>query len=187
MTDDSRERDPDAVPGAAAPDGAGRERGGGALPGGAEQAIGGAAAPDGPLLRLIRDRRIAFLLVGALNTGIGFVWFILFSLLVNSAWPGAWWSIFVTITCAHLTSTLSAFVLYRRLVFRVTGHLWLDFWRFQLVYLTSFLLNHLVVPPMTILLGMNDIVAQFLFTFVIAVISYVGHSRFSFHRRKEPT
>ncbi|GAB3280394.1 GtrA family protein [Microbacterium sp. MEC084] len=155
------------------------------LPGGAEQAIGGGSAPDGPLLRLIKDRRVAFLLVGAINTGVGFVWFILFSLLAAAVWPDAPWRIFVIITCAHLASTISAFVLYRRLVFRVTGHLWLDFWRFQLVYLTSFLLNQLVVPPLTILLGMNEIVAQFLFTFVIAVISYVGHSRFSFHRRKE--
>lgn len=155
------------------------------LPGGAEQAIGGEQAPAGPLLRLIRDRRVAFLVVGAMNTGVGFAWFILFSLLFGAVWPDEPWRIFVTITCAHVCSTISAFVLYRKLVFRVTGHLWLDFWRFQLVYLTSFLLNHLVVPPLTILLGMNDIVAQFLFTFVIAVISWFGHSRFSFRRRKE--
>ncbi|WP_309068026.1 GtrA family protein [Microbacterium sp.] len=155
------------------------------LPGGAEQAIGAGAAPDGPLLRLIKDRRVAFLVVGAINTGVGFVWFILFSLLFDQVWPDAKWTIFLTITCAHLCSTISAFVLYRKLVFRVRGHLWLDFWRFQLVYLTSFLLNHLVVPPLTILLGLDDIVAQFLFTFVIAVISWFGHSRFSFHRGKE--
>ncbi|WP_203137779.1 GtrA family protein [Microbacterium sp. JZ31] len=155
------------------------------LPGGAEQAIGGGTAPDGPLLRLIKDRRVAFLVVGGLNTGIGFVWFILFSTLFRALWHGAGWTIFLTITVAHVFSTISAFVLYRKLVFRVTGHLWLDFWRFQLVYLTSFLLNQLVVPPLTLLLGLHPVLAQLLFTFVIAVISWFGHSRFSFHRRKE--
>jgi putative flippase GtrA len=155
------------------------------LPGGAEQAIGGGTAPDGPLLRLIKDRRVAFLFVGGLNTAVGFVWFILFSTLFGALWPDADWRIFLTITSAHVLSTICAFVLYRKLVFRVTGHLWLDFWRFQLVYLVPFLLNHAVVPPLTILLGLNDILAQFLFTFVFAVISWFGHSRFSFHRRKE--
>lgn len=154
------------------------------LPGGAEQAIGGGTAEAGPLLRLIKDRRVAFLVVGGLNTGIGFVWFILFSVLFERIWPDGGWHIFLTITCAHLFSTISAFVLYRKLVFRVHGHLWLDFWRFQLVYLSSFLLNQLVVPTLKLGLGMDPILAQFLFTFVIALISYVGHSRFSF-RRKE--
>ncbi|WP_345751205.1 GtrA family protein [Microbacterium rhizophilus] len=155
------------------------------LPGGAEQAIGGGAAPDGPLLRLIKDRRIAFLVVGAINTGVGFVWFILFSLLFEGLWPHTWLATFLTIMCAHLLSTISAFVLMRKAVFRVTGHVWLDFGRFQLVYLVPLLLNHLVVLPLRMGLGMNPILAQFLFTFVTAVFSWFGHSRFSFHRRKE--
>ncbi|MDT5139671.1 MAG: hypothetical protein QOD58_3933, partial [Mycobacterium sp.] len=34
------------------------------------------AAPPGPLIRLIRDQRVAFLIVGAINTVIGFAIFI---------------------------------------------------------------------------------------------------------------
>lgn len=150
----------------------------------AAAAIGGTSAPDGPLLRLIKDRRVAFLIVGAVNTGVGFVWFILFSLLSRLWWPDADWTVFAVIVCAQITSTISAFVFYRKLVFRVKGHLWLDFARFQLVYLGAFLLNLVVVPPLKIWLGWHEIVAQLLFTIVIAVISWFGHSRFSF-RRKE--
>ncbi|QGU26309.1 GtrA family protein [Microbacterium oryzae] len=151
------------------------------------EAVAGMSGPDGPLLRLFRDRRVAFLFVGAINTAIGFAWFVLFSFLFRRGWPDADWTVFAVIVCAQITSTLSAFVFYRRLVFRVRGHLWLDFFRFQLVYLGTFVLNLVVVPPLKIWLGWHEIVAQFLFTFVIAVVSWFGHSRFSFHRKQEDT
>jgi putative flippase GtrA len=152
-----------------------------------DAAPAGMTGPDGPFLRLFKDRRVAFLVVGAVNTGIGFLWFVLFSALFRAGWPDAAWTVFAVIICAQITSTLSAFVFYRKLVFRVSGHVWLDFFRFQLVYLGAFLLNLLVVPPLKLWLGWHEIVAQFLFTFVIAVISWFGHSRFSFRRRKETT
>lgn len=146
------------------------------------EAVGGMKGPDGPLLKLFKNRAFAFLVVGGVNTGVGFVWFIAFSMLFRAVAPDAIWSVFVVITCAQIMSTISAFFLYRHLVFRVSGHFWLDFFRFQLVYLTSFLLNLLVVPPLKIWLGWDEIVAQFAFTFVIAVISWFGHSQFSFRR-----
>jgi len=150
--------------------------------GGSDEAVGGMQGPDGPLLKLFRNRAFAFLVVGGINTGIGFVWFIAFSMLFRHLAPGAAWTVFVVIACAQVTSTISAFFLYRHLVFRVRGHFWLDFFRFQLVYLGSFLLNMLVVPPLKLWLGWDEIVAQFVFTFVIAVISWFGHSQFSFRR-----
>lgn len=149
------------------------------------EAVAGMSGPDGPLLRLFADRRIAFLFVGAVNTAIGFAWFVLFSRLFGEAFPGADWTVFAVIVSAQITSTLSAFVFYRKLVFRVRGHVWLDFFRFQLVYLGTFILNLVVVPPLKIWLGWNEIVAQLVFTVVIAVASWFGHSRFSFHRKKE--
>ncbi|WP_197517387.1 GtrA family protein [Microbacterium karelineae] len=148
-------------------------------------AVGGMAGPDGPLLRLFRDRRIAFLAVGGINTGVGFVWFILFSLAIDTAAPGAAWADFAVIASAQVASSISAFFLYRHLVFRVTGHFWLDLARFQLVYVVIFPLNLIVVPALTLGLGWNRIVAQLLFTVVYVALSWFGHSRFSFHRRKE--
>ncbi|MBP2437083.1 GtrA family protein [Microbacterium amylolyticum] len=147
-----------------------------------KEAVGGMKGPDGPLLKLFKDRRIAFLVVGGINTAIGFAWFVVFSLLFRNLLPDTAWTVFVVIACAQVTSTISAFFLYRRLVFRVTGQIWLDFFRFQLVYLGVFLLNYLVVPPLTLWLGMDEIIAQFLFTFVIAIASWFGHANFSFRR-----
>ncbi|MDN3311768.1 GtrA family protein [Microbacterium oryzae] len=80
---------------------------------------------------------------------------------------------------------LSAFVLYRKLVFQVSGHLWLDLSRFLLFYVGTFVLNIALVPPLTLLLGWDKIVAQLAFTVFSAVASWFHHSRFSFRRKNE--
>ncbi len=38
----------------------------------------GMTGVPGPLFRLIRDQRVAFLIVGGMNTAIGTVWFVVF-------------------------------------------------------------------------------------------------------------
>ncbi|MDI6943137.1 GtrA family protein [Microbacterium barkeri] len=156
------------------------------------EAIAGMSGPDGPLLRLIRDRRVAFILVGGINTAVGFLWFTLFSALFRAAlpdagWPDAGWPVFAIIACAQVTSMLSAFVFLRTLVFRVRGHLWRDFWRFVLVNAVNAMLNFVVVPALIAWLNWHEILAQLLFTVIVAIISWFAHSRFSFHRDPEET
>ncbi|MFT4234128.1 MAG: GtrA family protein [Microbacterium sp.] len=150
-----------------------------------DRSVAGMSGPDGPFLRLIKDRRIAFLLVGGINTLIGFCWFIPITFFFEHTWPNAGWTVFAIVLCAQFVSSISGFVLYRRFVFRVTGDLWLDFGRFQLVNLGPALLNLLVVPPLKLWLGWPTLLAQLVFTIVYAVYSWFGHSRFSFRRKKE--
>ena len=152
----------------------------------AEPAAGAAAARPGPLLRLIRDQRVAFLIVGAANTGIGFLLFVGFSLTVGQAAEVAWGreaASVVTLACAHIVATCIAFVLHRYVVFRVRGQIWLDFLRFQTVYLVTFGIN-LVALPLLVFLGVERILAQLLITVVTVVVSWFGHRYFSFRRRK---
>lgn len=141
----------------------------------------------GPLFRLIRDQRVAFLLIGALNTGIGFVFFIFFDLTV-----GAWLDESVnrvvgslgTLACAHVLSVLCAFVLHRTFVFRVRGHVWRDLARFEAVYLVAITVNAIILPIL-VELGLDRIVAQFSILLVTTLISYFGHKYFSFRRTAE--
>jgi putative flippase GtrA len=135
--------------------------------------------PDGPLLRLIKDRRVAFLVVGVINTVVGFTWFAIFELTV-----GRLWGYMATLLFAHVASVLCAFVLYRRFVFRVRGHVWLDLARFESIYLVSLGINAVLLPLLVELAGLVPIVAQALIVFVTTLVSYVGHSRFSFRRKK---
>ena len=155
--------------------------------GGDDEAVAGMTGPDGPLLKLFKNRAFAFLVVGGINTGVGFVWFVLLSALFDAVAPGADWADFAVITCAQVVSSISAFFLYRHIVFRVKGHFWLDLLRFQLVYVVIFPLNLIVVPALTIGLGWNRIVAQLLFTVAYVILSWFGHSQFSFRRSAKDT
>lgn len=143
------------------------------------ETVGGMSGPDGPLLRLIKDRRIAFVIVGVINTVVGFAWFALFDLSV-----GRIWGYMATLLFAHVASVLCAFVLYRRFVFRVRGHVWVDLARFESVYLVALGINALLLPLLVELGGLQPIVAQAVIVFVTTLVSYIGHSRFSFRRKK---
>jgi len=154
-----------------------------------EQQEGGPVVPrPGLLLRLIRDQRIAFLLVGAFNTGLGFLLFVVFSLTVGHAVEASWGkeaASVLTLICAHVVGTCVAFVLHRTLVFRVRGRVWVDFVRFQAVYLVAFSIN-LVALPLLVFLGLHRIFAQLLITVVTVIVSWFGHKYFSFRRPSEP-
>jgi putative flippase GtrA len=136
--------------------------------------------PAGPLLRLIKDQRVAFVIVGAVNTGVGLVWFVLFHALIGGVvgYMG-------TLVFAHVFAVLSAFFLHRRFVFKVRGHLGLDLLRFEIVNLGALAANAALLPLFVEVVGLEVLPAQFLATAITVVGSYLGHNLFSF-RRKHP-
>jgi putative flippase GtrA len=138
----------------------------------------------GLLLRLIRDQRVAFLIVGVVNTVVGFAFFVGFDLTLGrwlDARAGEVVGSVGTLACAHIAGVLSAFVLYRRFVFRVEGHVWRDLARFESVYLVALGINFIALP-LLVGLGANRIVAQAGITLAATVLSYFGHRNFSFRR-----
>jgi putative flippase GtrA len=156
---------PDASPGADSPTDATRRP-----PAGMQGSLG-------PLFRIVRDQRVAFLIVGGINTLVGTGWFIFFQLTIGGSTH-----YMVSLLCAHVAAVLCAFVLYRRFVFRVRGHVWLDLARFEVVNLTSLGVNAVALPFVVELIGLAAIPAQLLITSVTMLISYFGHRGFSFRR-----
>lgn len=137
----------------------------------------GMQGEPGPFLRLVRDQRVAFLIVGSINTLVGLGWFITFQLLLQDRV-----GYMAVLVCAHIASVLCAFVLYRRFVFRVHGHVFRDLWRFELVNLTQLGINAAVLPLMVELVGLPVIMAQLVSTLITMTISFFGHRGFSFRR-----
>lgn len=135
----------------------------------------------GPLLGLVRDQRIAFVLVGVVNTVVGYGWFVFFEFTI-----GRYWGYLASLAFAHVFSVLCAFMLYRRLVFRVRGHVWRDLGRFELVYLVSISINFALLPLLVEVGQLPPLLAQASIIFVTTLISYFGHSRFSFRRASRP-
>ncbi len=132
----------------------------------------------GLLLRVVRDERVAFVLVGSINTVMGYVWFVLFHVTV-----GARTGYMVTLLCAHVAAVLCAFGMHRTFVFKVRGHFWLDLARFELVNLTALGINAVLLPLAVELGGLPVLPAQLVVTGVTVVLSYFAHRGFSFHRR----
>jgi putative flippase GtrA len=138
----------------------------------------GMSGPPGWLLRVVRDQRVAFLAVGAINTAVGYLAFAGFQMTV-----GQRWGYLAALPCAHVVSVLIAFVLYRFVVFRVRGHVLADLWRFETVYLSALAVNFALLPVLVEIAHLNVYLAQALIMFVTAAMSWVGHKNYSFRRK----
>ncbi|BDB43010.1 GtrA family protein [Mycobacterium kiyosense] len=142
------------------------------------------AAPPGPLIRLVHDQRVAFLMVGVINTVVGFAIFIACSVTVGHLVDHRFGKVagsLVTVGVAHVLAVLSAFVLHRRFVFHVRGHVFRDLVRFWSVYLTGLAVN-IVVLPLLVQMGLNRIAGQGIIVASTTFLSYFGHRHFSFRR-----
>lgn len=135
-------------------------------------------APDGPLFRIIKDRRVLFLMVGGINTVVGLVLFLAFHEVFGNS------QYLLTLLCAHIGSVAIAFVLYRYVVFRVRGHVLRDAWRFETVYLASLAWNAGFLALGVSWLHFNAVAVQAVVLLFTSLWSYVGHQRFSFHRKE---
>ena len=136
----------------------------------------GISGQPGWLLRVVRDQRVAFLMVGAVNTVVGYLCFAGLLLLLGQRLYLA------ALLCAYVIAVLIAFVLYRFAVFRVRGHVLSDLWRFATVYLSSLAVNLVLLPVLVELAGVPILLAQALIVLVTAVISWIGHKHYSFRR-----
>ena len=137
---------------------------------------GGMSGPPGWFLRVVRDQRVAFLIVGGINTVVGFLCFAGFLLLLGKQ------RYLVALLCAHVVAVLIAFVLYRFAVFKVRGHVLADLWRFETIYLSALAVNFVVLPLLVEIAHLPVLLAQALIVLVTATISWVGHKHYSFRR-----
>ena len=92
----------------------------------------------------------------------------------------------VVLSIAFVVSLVAVFFVYRKLVFRVRGHFWLDLGRFTLVNLTMFFTNMALLLVAHEVLGYPQIPSQIAITCVTVIINYFGHKYFSFRRSPEP-
>jgi putative flippase GtrA len=134
------------------------------------------------LIRLLATEAVRFLLVGATNTVVGYL---LYSLLWVTV--GHVIGYLGSLYGSYAVAIVLAFFLYRKFVFRVKGHAWLDFVRFQGVYIVSLVINTLALPLLVEVVKLSPLVAQAVIVIVTTLTSYVGHKFFSFRRRNPST
>lgn len=143
------------------------------------------SSSPGLLSRLIRDQRLLFLVVGGINTVIGFGIFVACSESVGRFVDqrfGTLAGTLVTIAISHPLGVLFAFAMYRRFVFRVRGHVVRDLMRFWSVYLARLGFSVIALPVLIIQFGLNRVPAQAILLVFGTAVSYFGHRHFSFRR-----
>ncbi len=142
---------------------------------------GGLTGQPGWFLTVVKDQRVAFLIVGGVNTAVGFVCFAGFLALLGQR------LYLVALVCAYVVATLIAFVLYRYVVFRVRGHVLADLWRFITVYLSQLGVNFVLLYLLVDVAKLRPVLlVQACITIVTALMSWVAHKNFSFRRTGSP-
>ena len=136
------------------------------------------AVPDRPARREQLTEIARCLVTGVSNTVIGYGLFAAVQYLI-----GHYVTYVGSLLIAHLLSSIIAFVLYRRFVFRASGSVLGQFWRFQTVYIVPLGINILLLPTLVQVFSVNVYLAQACSTVLIAIGSYFAHKYFSFRSR----
>jgi putative flippase GtrA len=126
---------------------------------------------------MLLDERVRFVIVGGINTVVGYGLFALFEL----ATPVGY---LASLYLSYALAVTLAFVLHRRFTFGVhgTGRVLVDFVRFVGVYVVSLGINTLVLPLLVEVAGLDSLVAQAVCVLITTLVSYFGHKWFSFRR-----
>ena len=125
----------------------------------------------------ISQEQLRYLVAGGYNTAFGYGLFAALQLAF-----GDHVHYLAILSFSHAASVLSAFIVYRRFVFRVEGRFILDGLRFSLVYLVVFLVNVATLPILVEGAGLSVLLAQALVVGGTVIASYFAHRRFTFYR-----
>jgi putative flippase GtrA len=131
------------------------------------------------------ETKFRFVLVGVWNTIFGYLAFVLLDALFSQWFSDRRLAYMVAMVLSNIVAVLNAFVFHKTLTFqsRVRGLAMLgELIRFSSTYLFTFLLSLFLLPAFVEILGLSTRIAAALVILVCTVISYLGHSRFSFRK-----
>lgn len=131
------------------------------------------------MINILADQRVGFLLVGATNTVVGFA---VFSVLTLTIFRDVQVGYLFSLGISYAIGISLGFVLYRRFVFKVRGHLIRDFGRFTSVYVVAIAINAALLPLLVEVVSVPPLLAQTIILMVTTLISFFGHKSFSFRR-----
>lgn len=138
----------------------------------------------GTVTRLLSDERVRFLIIGAINTAVGYGLFAAFQVSIGGT-IGYLGSLYAS----YAIAIVFAFVLHRRFTFQIanTDNVFVDFLRFSSVYAVSLAMNTVALPMALRFTNLNPLGAQAIIVVALTVLTYFAHKLFSFRRRPPPT
>ncbi|WP_447984329.1 GtrA family protein [Nitrospira sp. Nam74] len=129
--------------------------------------------------------KLHYLLVGGWNTIFGYGVFVV----LHYATVPLHIHYEVVLILSQIISVTSAYLLYKKFVFRTKGHYFQEYCRFWAFYWLSLLANVVLLPLLVEVLHQDLILSQALLIVLSAVTSYFWHANhtFSFARKAGPS
>jgi putative flippase GtrA len=124
-----------------------------------------------------RPSFIRFVLIGGINTALGYGVYALFNYALMNRVP---YSYAVALILSNITTISMNYINYKLFVFRTRGNYLLEYLRFFSVYGFSIGMNLVLLPILVEYFSINSYLAGLLLIPVTVVFSFLGHTNFSF-------
>lgn len=125
--------------------------------------------------RVLEKQETRFILIGIANTIIGYLLFVVVVMAAEKrigATP--------CLVISYCIALPISFSMQRIFVFRVSGRVLSQFWRFCVANSSIFLANLVFLPVVIALTHSDPIIIQGVFVVVSAIVSFFAHKHFSF-------
>lgn len=129
------------------------------------------------------EQKIKFIIIGIWNSIFGFLAFCILLTLFSKFFKVRYFAYTSAQIIGTILAIINAYILHKYITFRsiVTGRkIIVEFFRFCVTYLFGFLLSLALLPLLVEAAGIDPKVAGAILLPFFAVISYFGHSKFSF-------
>lgn len=122
------------------------------------------------------SQKLQYLMIGGWNTVFGYA---VFTALYYGTARFHLHYVFLLLL-SQVINVTSAYLVYKRFVFKTKGNLIREYCRFCMFYWLSFAANLILLPALVELFGLDPVISQGLFILVTAVTSYLWHVHYTF-------
>jgi len=125
---------------------------------------------------------IKFVIVGFWNTFVGYLVYYLTLKVIQFKFETTPLAYVWAMGVAQIIGTMNAYVSHRQITFseRARGKKLNEFLKFSLVYVLTFVLSLILMPVFVRVLGVSAEITGIIVILIGTVVSYLGHSKFSF-------
>lgn len=130
-----------------------------------------------------RQRPIKFIIVGFWNSVFGYGMFYLLDTLFLSLFQVRYMAYMSALTLAQILCVISAYLFHKHITFESIAKgraMGMEFIRFVFTYGVTFCVYLLMLPVLAEVFHIEPKIAMFLLVAVTTLMSYFGHSRYSF-------
>lgn len=137
-------------------------------------------------LLIKHDVKVKFVLVGIWNTIFGYIVFFVLDTVFENLFIKRYFAYMLAMILGQIIATSNAFIFHKYITFKsnIRGKgIIFEFLRFCLTYVVTFTLSLILLPFFVELINVHPRISAAIVMLICSVISYFGHSRFSFVKK----